>query len=67
MDECLKRNFEGFNSQSISNVLWSCATLHVIHGSFFNAVAQECMNLRLNDFQAQEFSNLLWSIATSKI
>jgi hypothetical protein len=55
-----------FNSQDLSNMLWSYAKVELSNSLLFKAAGDVIMGMNdLSEFQPQHFSNILWSYATA--
>ncbi|PNH01625.1 hypothetical protein TSOC_012476, partial [Tetrabaena socialis] len=64
-DECKRRNFTGFNPQSLANSAWALGKLdrNSNQGWFAAVVAAAMRSGVLEEFAAQELSNLWYSLA----
>jgi RAP domain/FAST kinase-like protein, subdomain 1 len=58
-------NIADFEPQSLSNMVWSFATMSHEAPSLFDAIASAAQ-ARINEFKPQELSNMVWSFATLK-
>lgn len=56
----------GAKPQTVSNILWSYATVGLKYDSLFNASAPEII-ASVNDFNIQELSNSIWAFSTLHI
>ena len=58
---------EEFDSQELSNLLWSYATLGFHHWKLFHGAADSIMNRDLGEFDSRELGNVVWSFGKADI
>jgi len=63
----MNMGLDRFTNQDLSNTVWACSTLGLLHTAFFKRVEREVVSRlkqKRNKFRGQEIANILWSFAT---
>lgn len=63
--EALRRRWESFEAQSVSNVFWAVAVGEAEFASAWLPEAAATLRAPLTGFKPQELSNLLWALASA--